>query len=153
MKTIISFGERMKFVIVYWSRFGNNKKAVEHLAGKLKERGDVQIFRTEEADPAAMPEADYYIFSAAVEAFRIQVNMKEFMKNLQGMEGKKYGIINTHWRKKKHLLPKMEKLLSNKKMVKIAEVDFRIGEGSEQGEGLWEGWEAKLDDFAGKFKP
>ena len=48
------------------------------------------------------------------------------MKNLEGMEEKKYGIINTHGMKKNRL-NKMEKLLSNKKMVKIAEVDFQVG--------------------------
>ena len=38
------------------------------------------------------------------------------MKNLKGMEEKKYGIINTYGMKKDRLY-KMEKLLSKKKMV------------------------------------
>ena len=139
----------MKYIIVYWSRYGNNKKIVDYLAERLQ--GDVQVFKTEEANPAAMPEADYYIFSAAAEAFNIQKNMRKFMKELKGMDKKKYGIINTHAMKNKNWLHKMEKLLSKKKMVKIAGVDFQIGDGSQTGDGLMEGWEEKLNEFASKI--
>jgi flavodoxin len=137
----------MKYVIVYWSRYGNGKKIVNYLAEKLKKKGETQILKTDEANPNAMPKADLYIFSAATEAFNIQKNMKKLMKNLNGMEEKKYGIINTHAMKKSRL-QKMEKLLNDKKMIKVAEVDFRIGDGSQTGNGLMEGWEIKLDDFA-----
>lgn len=142
----------MNYVIVYWSRFGNGKKLVEYLAGKLKEKvGETQIFKTDEADPTAMPKADVYIFSAPAEAFNVQENMRTFMKNLKGMEERKYGIINTHGMKKDRLY-KMEKLLSEKKMVKVAGVDFLVGrEGVKNGNGLKDGWEAKLDEFAGKL--
>ena len=93
----------------------------------------------------------FMVMSVDLEAFRIQVNMRRFMKGLSGMEGKKYGIINTHAMKSKNWLPKMEKMLVKKKMVKVAEVDFHMGDGTEQGSGLQEGWEAKLDGFAGKL--
>jgi hypothetical protein len=72
------------------------------------------------------------------------------MKNLEGMEQKKYGIINTHAMKKDRLY-KMEKLLSKKNMVKKAEVDFQVGKDSQTGNGLIEGWKSKLDDFAEKL--
>jgi len=145
------FGELMKYVIIYWSRYGNGKKLVDYLAGKLKQKGaETQIFKTDEADPAAMPKADLYVFSAATEAFNIQKDMRAFMKNLEGMEEKKYGIINTH-AMKKNRLNKMEKLLSKKKMVQVAAVDFQIGKDAQTGNGLMEGWEAKLNEFAGKL--
>ena len=140
----------MKYVIVYWTRFGNNKKIVDYLAQKLQ--GEVQTFKTDEADPFAMPDADYYIFSSAAEAFRLQKNMKEFMKNLQNMDQKKYGIINTHAMKKKNWLKKMEKLLTKKKMVKVAEVEFHMKGDVDQAKGLQEGWEAKLDAFCAKLQ-
>ena len=73
------------------------------------------------------------------------------MKNLNGMEDKKYGIINTHSMKSKNWLHKMEKLLSKKNMIKVAEADFLIGEGQQTGEGHIEGWETKLDEFVGKI--
>ena len=102
----------MKYVIVYWSRYGNGKKVVDYLAGKLKEKSiETQILKTDEADPTALPEADLYVFSSPTEAFNIQKNMRNFMKNLKGMEEKKYGIINTHAMDKDRLY-KMEKLLS-----------------------------------------
>ena len=143
----------MKYVIVYWSRYGNGKKIVDNLTKKLKAKNaETQIFKTDEAEPAAMPDADIYIFSAPAEAFNVQKNMRKFMKNLNGMENKKYGIINTHSMKSKNWLYKMEKLLSKKNMIKVAEADFLIGkEGQQTGEGHMEGWEAKPDEFVGKI--
>lgn len=141
----------MKYVIVYWSRFGNGTKLVNHLAETLKMRGaKTQMFTTDEADPTAMPPADIYIFSAPAEGGNLQKNMRKFMKNLNGMEEKKYGLINTHWMKKNRLA-KMEKLLSKKKMVKVAAVDFKIGKDAESGNGLMPGWQEKLDEFAEKL--
>ena len=48
-------------------------------------------------------------------------------------------------------LQKMEKLLSKKNMVKIAEVDFQVGKEANTGNGLMDGWETKLDDFVAKI--
>ena len=141
----------MKYTIVYWSRYGHNKKIVNYLAEKLKEKkAETQILSTEEADPTALPEADLYIFSAAAEAFNLQKNMRTFMKNLEGMNGKKYGIINTHGMDKDRLY-KMEKLLSKKNMVKVAGVDFKVGKEIKSGNALMEGWEVKIDEFSEKL--
>jgi flavodoxin len=141
----------MKYVIVYWSRYGNGKRIVEYLDGKLKEKpAETQIFTTDDADPTAMPEADVYIFSAPTEAFNVQKNMRSFMKRLEGMDGKKFGIINTHGMKK-NWLNKMEKLLTKKNMVMVAGIDYQMGKDVNAGNGLEEGWEVKLDEFAGKL--
>ncbi|KYK32902.1 MAG: hypothetical protein AYK22_06875 [Thermoplasmatales archaeon SG8-52-3] len=141
----------MNYVIVYWSRYGHNKKIVNYLAEKLKEKNaETKILTTEEANPATLPEADYYIFSAAAEAFNLQRNMRSFMKNLDGMNGKKYGIINTHGMNKNRL-KKMDKLLSKKNMIKVADVDFKVGKNIQSGNALMEGWEAKIDEFAKKL--
>jgi flavodoxin len=138
----------MKYTIVYWSRYGHNKKIVHYLSEKLKEKkAETQILTTDEADPNALPDADTYIFSAAAEAFNLQRNMKIFMKNLEGLNGKKYGIINTH-AMDKNRLSKMEKLLSKKNMIKVASVDFKVGKDIKSGNALTEGWEKKLDEFA-----
>jgi len=141
----------MKYTIVYWSRYGHNKKIVNYLSDKLKEKkAETQILTTDEADPRALPEADLYVFSAAAEAFNLQRNMRTFMKNLEGMNGKKYGIINTHGMDKNRL-PKMEKLLSKKNMEKVSEVDFKVGKDIKSGNALMEGWESKIDKFAEKL--
>jgi flavodoxin len=141
----------MKYVIVYWSRYGNNKKLSDSLAGILQKKGaETQIFTTNEADPGAMPAANAYIFSAPAEAFNLQMNMRTFMKRLSGMDGKRYGIINTHGMKKSRLA-KMEKLLSKKNMVKVAEVDFQMGKNVQNGNGLTGSWEATLEEFAKKL--
>ncbi|MBN2599514.1 MAG: hypothetical protein JXA75_03150 [Candidatus Thermoplasmatota archaeon] len=142
----------MKYVIVYFSRFGNGKKLVEYLAGKLKEKkGTIQLFKVDEVDPGAMPEADVYVFSAAAEALSLQRDMKRFMNELKGLEGRRYGIINTHGMKK-HRLDKMEKILSKKHMVKLAGMEVHVeGNGVQTGNGLPSGWEARVDEFAGKL--
>jgi hypothetical protein len=49
--------------------------------------------------------------------------------------------MNRNW------LKKMEKFLSKKNMIKIAEVDFQVGKEANTGNGLMEGWESKVDDF------
>jgi flavodoxin len=139
----------MKYAIVYYSRFGNNKKIVEHLAQILMKKGQVQVLTADKAEP--LPPADVYIFSAAAERFSIQSDMKKLMKESHGMDGKKYAIINTHALKFKSWLGRMDKLLANSGMAKIAEVDFRVGEGTKEGNGLTEGWEKRLEDFALKI--
>ena len=141
----------MRFVIVYWTRHGNNKRIVDYLEDKLKIRGEVQVFLTEEADPTALPSADLYIFSAATEAFRIQKNMRKFMKKIKGLDGKKYGIINTHAMENKNWLDSMEKLLGKRNLIKVAETDFRMEGKVEGGQGLQKGWETKLDAFINKL--
>ncbi len=118
---------------------------------KLNKKGaTTQIFTTDDLDPSKMPEADLYVFSAPTEAFNVQKNMRKFMKNLEGMNGKKYGIINTHGQKKDRL-PKMEKLLAKKNMVMVAGLDFQVVDGYRNGNGLPSGWEAKLERFVGKL--
>ena len=141
----------MKYTIVYWSRYGHNKKIVNYLADRLKEKkAETQILTTDEADPTALPEADLYIFSAAAEAFNLQKNMRTFMKNLEGMNGRKYGIINTHAMDKNRLY-KMDQLLSKKNMVKVADVDFKVGKDIKSGNALLEGWETKIEEFVQKI--
>ena len=141
----------MNYVIVYWSRYGNGKKIVDYLAGKLEEKkGKIQIFKTDEADPTNLPEADVYVFSAPREAFSVQKEMKKFMNNLEGLDQKKYGIINTHGMKKS-ALPKMEKILSKKNMVMVAGVDFKVEGDVNTGDGLKNGWQEEIDAFAKKL--
>lgn len=72
------------------------------------------------------------------------------MKKLEGMDQKKYGIINTH-SMNKNWLPKMEKLLSKKNMVKVAEVDFQIGKDAKNGNAFTESWQTKIEDFSKKI--
>jgi hypothetical protein len=66
------------------------------------------------------------------------------------MNGKKYGIINTHGTDKDRL-SKMEKLLSKKNMIKVASVDFKVGTDIKSGNALTEGWESKIDEFIEKI--
>lgn len=141
----------MKYAIIYWSRFGNNRKIAEHLSKALEKKGTVEILTADRADPNALPAADIYIFSAAAEKFSIQSDMKKLMKSLRNMDGRKYAVINTHALGFKSWLGRMNKLLSKSGMAKAAEIDFRVGDGTDKGNGLPGGWEKRLDDFAAKL--
>ena len=141
----------MKHVIVYWSRYGNGKKVVERLSKVLVERGhETTVLTTNEADPASLPDADVYVFSAAQEMMNLQKNMRKFMKNLKGMAGHRYGIINTHQMDERNSLPKMEKMLSKAGMVKVAEMDFKIGKLTKNAQGLPNGL-TTYTELMGKF--
>ena len=45
----------------------------------------------------------------------------------------------------------MEKLLTKKKMDKVAGIDFKVGKDANTGNGLMDGWETKVDEFAEKL--
>lgn len=139
----------MKYVIVYWSRFGNNRKIAVHLETLLKPKGEVITLVA--ADSVKLPQADVYVFSAAAERFSIQEDMKKLMSGLRGMDGKKYVLINTHALGFKNWLGRMNKLLSKSGLTKLAETDFRVGEGTKEGNGLPQGWEKKLEEFANRI--
>jgi flavodoxin len=141
----------MNYAIVYFSRFGNGKKIVDYVTEKLNEKkAKTQILKINDINPKAMPKADIYIFSAPAEAFSLQRGMKDFMINLQGMDGNKYAIINTH-AMKKNRLAKMEKILSKKNMIKKAELDFQVSKNFKTGNALPEDWKEKADDFINKL--
>jgi flavodoxin len=142
----------MKYVIVYWSRYGNGKKVVEHLSRILEEKGnETTILTTDQANPTSMPESDMYVFSAPTEMMNVQKNMRKFMKKLCDLEDCSYGIINTHETEGINWLSKMEKMLSKKGMKMKAGMDFQIGKGAKKAEGLPEGWEKEVEQFAEKL--
>ena len=144
-------GEIMKYVIVYWSRYGHGKKLVTYLSEKLNDRKiETQILKTDEVNPTSMPEADLYVFSAPAEAFSLQRSFKGFLKRLDGMDNKKYGIINTHGMDKNRL-GQMENILTKKNMIKVAEVDFKIGKDIKSGNAFLEDYKPKIEEFAGKL--
>jgi flavodoxin len=142
----------MKYVLIYWSRYGNGKKVVEHLSKILEGKGnETTILTTDQANPTSMPECDMYIFSAPTEMMNVQKNMRKFMKKLSGVENCNYGIINTHETPGKNWLTKMEKMLGKKGMKMTASLDFQIGKGAKEAESLPEEWETEVERFSEKL--
>jgi flavodoxin len=143
----------MKVVIVYSSRYGNGKKCVDCVDSRFKAKGhSVEVLVAAQADPAQVPPADLYVFSGASEAFSLAKPIKAYLKGLPELVGRKYALINTHGMKKARGLPKMEKILTGKKkMVKVGVIDFQVGKGSDQGNGLPAGYEARLSEWADRF--
>ena len=135
----------MKVVIVYSSRYGNGKKCVDCVDARLRSKGhSVQVLNAPESDPAQIPPADLYIFSGATEAFGLAKPIKQYLSGLPELSGRRYALINTHAMKKARGLPKMEKILSGKRMVKAGEIDFQVGDGTDKGNGLPSGFETQL---------
>lgn len=145
-KTYMKRGVDMKYVIIYSSRYGNGKKCVDIVDEVLKAKGhEIKVINAPQSDPGDLPPADMYIFSGATEAFNIAVGIRNYLKKLPVMEGQRYALISTHAMKRAIALKKMEKLLTQKKkMVKVAAIDFRIGDGSFEGNGLPQDYEEKL---------
>jgi len=142
----------MKVVIVYSSRYGNGKKCVDCVDARLKAKGhSVQVQNAPESDPAQIPPADLYVFSGAAEAFGLARPIKQYLLGLPELSGRKYALINTHSMKKARGLPRMEKILTGKKMVKVGEIDFQVGDGTDKGNGLPAGYEARLAQWADGF--
>ena len=142
----------MKVVIVYSSRYGNGKKCVDCVDARLKAKGhSVQVQNAPESDPAQIPPADLYVFSGATEAFGLAKGIKQYLAGLPELSGRRYALINTHSMKKARGLPKMEKILAGKKMVKAGEIDFQVGDGTDQGNGLPAGYEARLAQWVDVF--
>ncbi|MEM4728583.1 MAG: hypothetical protein QXH42_02320 [Thermoplasmata archaeon] len=139
----------MKVAIIYHSRYGNGKKCVDCVENLLKSGGhEVIVLSATQSSPAQIPPAELYIFSGATEAFSIARPLRTYLKGLPRLDGKRYGLINTHAMKKPRALPKMEKILSGKKgMVKVAEIDFRVGEGTDKGMGLPPDYEQRLAEW------
>lgn len=140
----------MRYVIAYWSRFGNNERIAKHLAGLLGRKGEAVLVKAGTPGADKLPKADVYVFCAAAERFSISSPMKSLMKGLSSMDGK-YAIINTHGLKFKSWLGRMDKLLKRSGLRKVAELDFVMGEGTDKGKGLPEGWEPRLAELAGKL--
>jgi hypothetical protein len=104
-----------------------------------------------ESDPAQIPPADLYVFSGATEAFGLAKGIKQYLAGLPELSGRRYALINTHSMKKARGLPKMEKILAGKKMVKAGEIDFQVGDGTDKGNGLPAGYEARLAQWVDVF--
>lgn len=142
----------MKFVIVYSSRYGNGKKCVDCVDGALKAKGhEVQVLNAPQSNPAQIPPADMYIFSGAAEAFGLAKGIKDYLKNMPELEGKKYALINTHGMKSPRALPKMENILSKKKMVNVAQIHFQVGKDANTGNGLPAGFDGQLVQWVAGF--
>jgi flavodoxin len=142
----------MKVVIVYSSRYGNGKKCVDCVDARFRAKGhSVQVLNAPSSDPAQIPPADIYVFSGATEAFGLAKPMRQYLAGLPELADRKYALINTHGMKKPRGLPKMEKILSGKKMVKVGVIDFQVGEGSDKGNGLPAGYEARLAEWSDRF--
>lgn len=138
----------MRVVIVYFSRYGNGKKCVDCVEAEMRKKGhEVEVLAANVSDPAKVPQADLYIFSAAAEQFGLNNEMKAYIRGMPELAGRKYALINTHGLKKPRGLPRMTKFCTEKKMVKLAEIDFQIGKDGKAGNGLPADYQARLTQW------
>lgn len=139
---------KMKINIIYESQFGNGKKVVEELAVILEENGqDVDLFPVAQTKPDELPPADLYIFSSPTRKFMLPRNMGRFIKEfVPPSENTKYALMTTYMDPRTIALRKMEALMKEKEMIKVAD-DFKIRVLGLKGP-LEDGYSDRLKKFA-----
>lgn len=153
----------MKIEIYFESKFGNGKRVVEKLAEDLTSKGYVVgLHHIDGVSPKEMPPVDLYVFSSPTRLGKPVGSMRRFTKKVKAPQGAKYALIATHGAAKpnkktglmptpeemekwQRTLPIMEEILSQKGMVKIA--DLKVYVLDLKGP-LEEGWESKVAAFA-----
>ena len=153
----------MKTEIYFESKFGNGKRVVEKLAKDLTSKGHVVgLHNINDVSPKEMPPADLYVFSSPTRLGKPVGSMRRFTKKVKAPQGAKYALIATHgaaipnkktglmptieeMEKWQRTLPIMEEILSQKGMVKVA--DLKVYVLDLKGP-LEEGWESKVAGFA-----
>jgi len=153
----------MKTEIYFESKFGNGKRVVEKLAKDLASKGHVVgLHNINDVSPKEMSPADVYVFSSPTRLGKPVGSMRRFTKKVKAPQGAKYALIATHGAAKpnkktglmptieemekwQRTLPIMEEILSQKGMVKIA--DLKVYVLDLKGP-LEEGWESKVAAFA-----
>lgn len=81
----------MNVWIVYDSKFGNNKRIAEALAGYFKDGNEVHVHHAKETSPKEIMNAgvDVFLFGGPLRAGNISFTMKSFANGLAGMLKKK----------------------------------------------------------------
>jgi menaquinone-dependent protoporphyrinogen IX oxidase len=84
--------------ISYLTKYGNNRRAMEHLRDRLIELGhEVHLFSVSDTKPDRIPESDLYVFSTSVRMGKLPGKMRKFAKHFTaGTGGSRYALVVTH---------------------------------------------------------
>lgn len=153
----------MKIEMYHASKFGNGKKVASYLQGLLIAKGhQMNVLHVKETKPKALPPADLYIFCSPTRIGKPIGSMRSFLKKAKMPDDTKYALIATlvkprpnkktgemptkeeieKWQRN---LPIMERILKEKGMTKVADLEvYVLGIKGP----LEEGWEKKVEEFA-----
>ena len=143
----------MKVHIIYESHFNNGKRCAEYLKNAINKKGhDVILNSIIEVQPYALPKVDMYIFSTPTHTKGPPKLTKDFLSNLRfKQKGIKYALITTHMNPKIDTLKIMEKILTDKGLIKISE-GLEIKVMTMKGP-LEDNFQKKLDEFIRRIFP
>jgi flavodoxin len=84
-----------KISISYLSKYGNGRRAMEHLADLLREKDqDVELFPMDKTNPNDLPASDIYVFSTSVHIGKPPRRARGYAKKFN-RDGK-YVLVITH---------------------------------------------------------
>lgn len=112
----------MKIQIVFDSKYGNGKRMIEKLAGKLVGQGhEVTMNYVQETKPDKIGFGDLYIFSTPTQVFSPTRKIKKFIKKVKYPEQARYAVITTCATGNPPAIEKMEKMLDKAGLPRVAE--------------------------------
>jgi flavorubredoxin len=141
----------MRIIIAFESKYGNGKKAVDHLGSTLTKNGhSVDIFDMRKAEPGSLPEADIYVFSSPTHLGNAPFKVRGFLKNLKIPKGKaKYALMATYLYPRSKSLNTMNERIKDLGIPKAAD-DLLIKVTAVKGP-LEEGYEEQVEAFASQL--
>lgn len=156
----------MKIEYFHASKYGNGVMVAEEFKNQMTAKGvSVNIHHIKEGNPKKLPPADLYLFSSPGRMGKPIRSMRRFLKKAILPAGTKYAILTTEaapqpdkktgrvpsreelarWQR---IIPIMNDLLQEKKLVKVAEDKILVT--SLKGP-LEEEWQKKVRAFASKI--
>ena len=112
----------MNVYIAYQTKYGNGKKCVEHLKTIIDKKGhNVETASITDIDPASLPKANFYIFSAPTHVGGPPRKMKKFLKKINIVQDSKYALMTTCLDPKTKTLDIMDDILQNKNISKASD--------------------------------
>jgi len=86
-----------KVSIAYYTKYGNNRIAMEYMTERLEGKGhEVSMLSVTEASPESLPPADLYVFSSGIHASRPPGKYRKFLKKASLPPGSRYALVITH---------------------------------------------------------
>jgi hypothetical protein len=153
----------MRIQYVHASKYGNGEQVAKAFADLMRSHGsDVEVHHMREVDPARLPAADLYVFSAPGRFGKPIRRMRRFLSGVELPAGTRYAILTTEMQPKpdrktgelpseeelarwQKVRPVMDQILQPKGLVKVAEgVAYVTGMRGP----LEDHWQDKVEAFA-----
>ncbi len=157
----------MKIEYYHDSKYGNGARVAEEFKQQMAARGaSVDVHHIKNTKAKEIPPADLYLFSSPGRMGSPTWRVTRFLKKLRLPQGAKYAVLTTEGApvpdkntgkmpteeeraKYQRVIPKMNKILQGKGLVKVAEGKVYV---TGMKGPLEEGWQKKVEAFARQIK-